>query len=532
MDDVKNQALTIRGLVIGLVGSVVITASSMYVALRMGALPWPTIFVAVVSLTALRWAKNSTLQEINVTHTAMSAGAMVAGGLAFTIPGIWILDSDASVGIWPILSVTLFGTLLGVLFTHLHRKHYIETKPLPYPMGTAAFNTLTVGDAGGKQAVKLFGSMGISAVFTALRDRFMIIPPVFMTRMPGANTPPFGMWLSPMAVGIGYIVGPLYTGVWFLGAVVGFYLIIPFGIALGFFPDGGAADLFRQNLGIGLMVGTGAGIFIMGLYRYVRKSWENRSRSSFVPRLRAPFWIASAIVIILAITTSLTLLHAILLILGIWITTSMAALLTGETGINPMEIFGIIVLLGIQIIQRPDVITSFMIAGMVAVACGLTGDVMNDLKAGHMLGTPSKSQIIAETAGGVLGAVVAVAVLFIMKEAFGTFGTQELPAPQAAAVSAMVGGLADPLAFFIGLALGIFLYLVKVPATTLGLGVYLPIVISSIVFLGGLFRFISDIVVPGVKKEAFQRDGGIVASGFLGGEGITGVILAIVSIFS
>ncbi len=518
-----------RGLIIGLFGSVIITSSSMYVALRMGALPWPTIFVAVLSLTILRWFKNSSLQEMNVTHTVMSAGAMVAGGLAFTIPGIWMLQPDAQVGFWPILSVTLFGALLGTLFTFLHRRHYIETNPLPYPMGTAAYDTLTIGDAGGKQAVKLFSAMGASAVFTALRDRFMIIPAAWVTRLPGAHTPSFGMWLSPMAAGIGFIVGPLYTGVWFLGAVLGYYLLVPIGITAGWFGDAAAADLFRSNLGIGLMVGTGVGIFIKGLISFI-KAQRERTRTPL--RFNRLFWAGAVIALLIWITTPVTFFQMVLLVIGVWITTSMAALLTGQTGINPMEIFGILVLLGIQIIQRPDMITSFMIAGIAAVACGLTGDVMNDLKAGSRLGTPYRQQIIAEGAGGILGAAIAVVVLFVMKEAFGGFGTPELPAPQAAAVSAMVGGLGHPTAFSIGLLGGIALYLLKIPATTFGLGVYLPITISSIVFLGGLIRFINDIFIPVGKRSKYQQDGGIIASGFLGGEGITGVVLAIISIFS
>ena len=92
-----NRHLTLRGLIVGLLGLVVITASSMYVALRMGALPWPTIFVTVVSMAALSKARNSSLQEINVTHTIMSSGAMVAGGLAFTLPGLWMKIGRAHV---------------------------------------------------------------------------------------------------------------------------------------------------------------------------------------------------------------------------------------------------------------------------------------------------------------------------------------------------------------------------------------------------------------------------------------------------
>ena len=80
-----GEQLTLRGLLMGVLGSVVITTSSVYVALRMGALPWPTIFVAVLSMALLKGMGRTNVNEINVTHTAMSAGGMVAGELAFTL---------------------------------------------------------------------------------------------------------------------------------------------------------------------------------------------------------------------------------------------------------------------------------------------------------------------------------------------------------------------------------------------------------------------------------------------------------------
>ena len=99
MDSVKGQ-LTLRGIVIGCVGCAIITAASVYTALKMGALPWPIVFAAIISLFFLKALGHgkASLNEANVTHTVMSAGAMVAGGLAFTIPGIWMLGYADEVG--------------------------------------------------------------------------------------------------------------------------------------------------------------------------------------------------------------------------------------------------------------------------------------------------------------------------------------------------------------------------------------------------------------------------------------------------
>lgn len=521
--------LSLRSLIIGLLGSLVITSSSMYVALRMGALPWPTLFAAVLSMAVLKRWGNATLTEINVTHTAMSSGAMVAGGIAFTLPGLWMLYPEAQIPAVQLIALAVAGALLGAVFTNTHRKTYINEQELPFPMGTAAYNTLKIGDAGGKQAVWLFSSMGASAVFTAFRDGLKLIPGAFTAKLPIKHAAPLSFWLSPMAAGIGFIIGPLYTGVWVLGAVLGYYLLIPIGMQASWFSDAGSADGFRQLLGIGLMVGTGVGIFLKAVYQALKNKHVKRSRPADIKLL---IIISAAVVLLLWALTDITIIQLILAIFGIWLTTSMAAMLTGQTAINPMEIFGILVLLGITLIQKPGPVAAFMLAGLTAVACGLTGDVMNDFKSGRLLGTNPHAQLLAETAGALLGAVVSIIVLLAMKSSFGGFGTEALPAPQAAAVSQMVSGIANVPAFLIGMSAGIILFLAGLPSSTLGLGVYLPVSISSIVFLGGLVRWIlARSTRSKEKKERMVHSGSIVASGFLGGEGITGVLMAILSIF-
>lgn len=133
-----NRQLTLRRIIIGAMGSAVMTASSTYVALRLGALPWPTVFVAILSLSVLRLLGHTNINEVNVTHTAMSAGGLVAGGFAFTVPAIWMLNPTAQESIWRLLSISLCGALLGLAFTAMIRPYFIEGERLPYPMGIAA----------------------------------------------------------------------------------------------------------------------------------------------------------------------------------------------------------------------------------------------------------------------------------------------------------------------------------------------------------------------------------------------------------
>ena len=526
-----NRHLTLRGMIVGILGLVVITASSMYVALRMGALPWPTIFVTVVSLAALSKAKNSSLQEINVTHTIMSSGAMVAGGLAFTLPGLWMIAPDASFSTLRLIVLTVVGAILGTLFSAIFRKKLIVDEQLPYPMGLASFNTLQASAKGGHGARTLFASMGGSVIFTALRDGLGKIPAMLTLFKGTALFPAFSIWVSPMAMGIGAIIGPLFALIWFGGAILGYYLLIPVGLGAGLFASMAEADIFRSNLGIGLMIGTGLGVFIKAIMSKVRQSRAKTEGRQMSARNRSMILIVLAFaIILLAVGTDISVTEAVIVIVGIYLTTYLSGMLTGQTGINPMEIFGILVLLVVQLFTHPSLIASFSIAAVTAVACGLTGDVMNDLKSGYLLGTDPRQQILGEGIGGVIGAVLSVFVLLIMKASFGGFGTAELPAPQAAAVAAMVGGLSHVPAFITGCAIGIILYLSKLPSATLGLGVYLPVYISSIMGLGAVLSLaIKKIFSKKYSKERLGEESGLVASGLLGGEGITGVVIAIIS---
>lgn len=536
-----NQ-LSLRSLLIGMLGSCIITASSMYVALRMSALPWPTIFVAVLSMALLKALGKTTLNEINITQTAMSAGAMVAGGLAFTLPGLWITGewkdfAISSAHFWQVLGIALAGMLLGTLLTWFLRIKFIADEELPYPIGAAAAETIVTGDSGGRKSAVLFGTMGFSAVFTYLRDSLGWIPGSLSSSWLYARNLYIGIWVSPMAAGIGYMIGTLYTGVWFIGAMLSYLIIIPIGPYLGLFSSTEAAVSFKNTAGIGLMVGTGVGILIAYIVSLAKKitvsgSLHKSGQSNNANRVKItgkPLTIASVLAaFVLSVACGLGPVPSILLIAGVSAASAMAATITGQTGINPMEIFGIIVLLFIRLIVNVDTTGAFFIAACVAVASGYAGDLLNDYKAGHMLGTNPVAQLVSQVAGGVIGTAVAAAAMFAIIGQFGGVGPDKgLPAGQAFAVSQMINGIGHPMVFGVAAAIGALFYLLRVPSMTLGIGMYLPFEISSIVFLGGLIRFIVD----HVQKKSVDT-GNIAASGLLGGEGITGVSVAILKMIT
>lgn len=525
----KGQ-LTVRGMVIGCLGVIVITTSSMFIALKLSSLPWPIIFVALVSMFCLKLLGNTNLKEINVTQTAMSAGAMVAGGLAFTIPGIWMLDSGAEVSWVKLLLLTLGGVILGLIFTALFKTHFINRTEHHYPMGEACAETLEAGDEGGKKAGVLFITMAAAGVFTFIRDWFGKIPAVLLNQKMMAYGSVAGIYVSPMLVGIGYIIGPVAIAVWFGGAVIADFGILLGGTEIGLW-DAAYAATVKSSLGIGLMVGTGIGIICKNILPKSKQIFGGMFLKQYAGDAIVPMRWAPIVMIILAFVFTIWLdmgvIPSIITIIGVWITTAMSAECVGMTGINPMEIFGIIVLIAAKAVSSIGGTEAFFVAAIVAVACGLCGDVMNDFKAGDLLETNSKAQWVAEVIGGLLGAVVAVGVLMVVVTAYGTdcFGGQLFPAAQAGAVAAMVGGISNMPAFLIGLGAAFILYLIGFPVMTLGLGVYLPFYLSGTAFIGGMLRLITDKLFPKFEEKNL---GTIIASGLLGGEGIAGVIIALI----
>ena len=227
-----------------------------------------------------------------------------------------------------------------------------------------------------------------------------------------------------------------------------------------------------------------------------------------------------------------------------WVTCAMAAQSVGQTGIDPMEIFGLIVLLAIAAFSDTPLVQLFFVAAVIAIACGLAGDVMNDFKAGHVLGTDPKAQWLGQAIGGVLGAVVASAVMMVIAaaygpEAFGADGT--FIATQASVVATMVTGIPNVAAFAIGLAAGVALYFAKAPVMMLGLGIYLPFYMSATAALGMVAKLVYDAM--GRRRRAaldeeqaaraarrHDESGTVMASGLLGGESIVGVLVALASV--
>ena len=539
-ETIESQRITVRSVVIGVLGCIVLTAVSMYTALKLGALPWPIVFAAIISLLFLRLCGSRDLHEANIAHTMMTAGSMIAGGLAFTIPGILILGVG-EVTIWQLLLVSFAGTLLGLAGTLVFRRRFVDVEPMEYPIGEAAARTLIGSNAGGKTAAAVFVPMVLAAIYAWIRDRLGKLPAVFFMKgqFPGVA---FGLYNSPMMVAVGFLMGAAPMLVWFLGALIGDFGLVWGASQLGIW-DIATGSGIKSSLGMGLMIGGGLAIIAKVLIDRLRKkgvssSGKSPDASAFSSGIANP---KTATAIVLGMTAlafvcclclKLGVVASLVIIVLVWVTSVMSIICVGHTGIDPMEVFGLIVMLAAAALSRIPVMAMFFVAAIIAVSCGLVGDVMNDFHAGRVLSTSPRNQYIAQAVGALIGAVVAALTMYLLMQAYGadSFGVgKTFIATQASTVALLVSGIPNVWAFVVGLVLGIGLYFVKVPTVMLGLGVYLPFLMSLAAGLGGLLRLVFDLAIK--RKSPEQKDAAntnlvLVSSGILGGESICGVIIA------
>ena len=550
--------ISAAGILIGCIGCVIITASSVYTALKMGALPWPTIFTSITALVLLRAAGRTSLNEANVTQIIMSAGSMVAGGLAFTIPGVWMLGLGAELSWVEIGGVALAGTLLGLVCTALIRRRFVEESDLEYPIGTAAAETLMASRAGGATGKRLFGSMAAAGIWCALRDLAGVIPAMIgALPIPGVA---FGIYNSPMLLSVGFLVGGAAVAFWLAGGLIANFGIIVGGSAAGLWDVANAQGIV-SSLGMGLMMGSGIGVVVRDILPAAFRSAHNGRRDD--DRANAParafgkldrsvlaLLVAAAALLVCLVLGLSPIACAVVVVLA-FVTTIMSAQSVGQTGIDPMEIFGLIVLLVIAALGESDQVRLFFVAGVVAVACGLAGDVMSDFKTGKIIGTDPRAMWIGQAIGALIGCAVSVAVMCALLNAYGAdaFGPGKLfVSAQASVVATMVSGIPSVSAFALGLVAGVALYCLGIPSMMLGLGVYLPFYMTLSASLGAAVKIAYDRVASirnaransdattnantGTDETSHEETGIIVASGVLGGESIVGVIIALASVAS
>ena len=532
MTEEKKLNITFPAVFIGIVGAILVSASSFYIVLKFGALPWPTIMVTLLSMITLKFFKRTDNKEITITHTIMSAGSMVAGGVAFTVPAYIILGGKLSDINQYLLCITiLVGSIAGSFLSYIFRSKLIEEEKLEFPIGEAAYNLVKSGENMENIRYVAFGTL-FSSIIALFRDfSFSKGKPPFIPALLSLKNGLLSLYVSPLLVGIGYVLGFVNTFVWFLGGAV----IVFIGEPLAKIFELNDFAIMKNSFGMGFMIGIGIAVILKIIFS--NKSKNEKNNQNIFKKLSF-LSIFSMIVIILIYKLSIFL--ALVLILISILCTIIAGYSTGKTGVNPMEIYAIITILlisflnkilnglnifGIKFSADLTTLTLFLLACIIAVACGLSGDILNDFKSGYRMNVNPKDQLVGELIGSIVSSFVITFLFFVFFRIYKNIGPVEntdLIALQASIVATVINGIPFLGIFFAGLIFGMVLSLLNLPVLTFGIGIYVPFYLTSTVFLGGLISYFAN-----RHSKKLHSNLLLLSNGLMSGEAIVGVILSV-----
>jgi len=602
--------ITVRGLVLGIVLAVLLAASSTFVGLKIARTIAGSIPAALISMMVLRRFKNSNILENNMVQTIASAGEIVAAGVIFTLPALILMGYWQAFDYLQTVMITIIGGVIGVLFSVPLRRNMVVKENLPYPEGLATAEVLKAGENNeGSTRILLAGSF-FAILVSFLQTGFKIAGEQiqFWTKV-GSTAFGGSLMFSPVLLGAGYIVGIRGLIAFVVGGMITWGIGIPLLVHLNGLPDVpdlGAALASVQKahfryVGVGVLAVGGLWCVIT----MVKHIWSAISSSfaamkmqggefSVTPRterdipFRYVLWgivgisIPTFILFLtlmqnanLGITESLfwvVVLFATLfsLVVG-FVCAAIAAYVVGIVGTTSLPVSGITIaaiisfatlllgLLGTQIdfsvnvdlaLKAAAIVIIF--AAVICIAASVSGDNMQDLKAGQLVGaTPWKQQLML-----IVGTIASAMVIpFILQTTFEAYGigdvlprvgmnpSQALPAPQATLMATIAkgffGGRLPWTEIFWGAGLAVVAIVVdeylqkmrtgyRFPPLLFALGIYLPFGYVTAFFVGGLVNYLVSRKISAKATHTETDNFGILfASGIIAGEAILGAVLTI-----
>ncbi len=570
---------TVTSIVMGIILAVVFGAANAYLGLRVGMTVSASIPAAVIAMGVIRvvMRKNSIL-ESNIVQTTGSAGESLAAGAIFTLPALYLWAAEGKMDKPNLIEITLIallGGLLGVFFMVPLRNALIvkEHGNLPYPEGTACAEVLLAGEEGGSNASTVFAGMGFAAFFKLIIDGLKAVPGEISFRIKGFAGE-IGTQIYPAVMSVGYICGPRISSYMFAGGILSWLVLIPmivlFGETLTLYPgDAPIGEMFAEG-GAGAIWGTyiryiGAGALAAGgiislikslplIVRTFKDSLKSMAGGSNVGSDRTNQSLSMKLVLIaIAILTLLVWLvpaipvsllgAAIVVIFGFFFATVSSRMvgLVGSSN-NPVSGMAIATLLIATVILKLTGDTgahgmraAIAIGSIICIVAAISGDTSQDLKTGYLLGATPKKQQIGEIIGVVAAALAIGGTLNLLDSAWG-FGGDELAAPQATLMKMIIEGVMDgnlPWGLvFIGVFIAIVVEIIGIPVLPFAIGVYLPVQLNACIMVGGLVRLAVDKMKKDEEeKKRITNDGILFCSGMIAGEGLVGILLALLAVF-
>ncbi len=574
----------------GLVMAVFFSAAAAYSGLKIGQVFEAAIPIAIlaVGLSTAFKKKGALGQNVIIQSIGACSGVIVAGAI-FTIPALYILDLPAN--FFQVFFASAIGGFLGILFLIPFRKYFVRDMHgiLPFPEATATTEILIAGEKGGSQAVVLVVSGLIGGLFDFTFSAFGWWSEVVSSRMIHYGEVLANRWkmvmkvdVSAMVFGLGYIVGLKYSAIIAAGSFLSWFVLIPLFYEVGHsltVPLGATAtklianmsaeEIFRnyvRQIGIG-------GIAMAGIIGIIRSSkiiggafslaYKEIFRSKSVAAETTVRWQPDFIILFVALLIFLTALlvfvffyggvvfnftHAIagLLIVMIvsFLFTTVAANATAIVGTNPVSgmtlmtlILSSFVLVQIGLTGASGMVSALIIGGVVCTALSVAGGFITDLKIGYWIGSTPKKQETWKFLGVMVSAATVGGVILVLNKSFGFKGEHAMVAPQANAMAAVIQPLMSNVSapwvlYAVGAVIALILTMVKIPPLAFALGMYIPQELNTPLVFGGLVAWW---VTTRSKNEKlnnarFSR-GTLIASGFIAGGSLFGVLSAFMKFF-
>jgi putative OPT family oligopeptide transporter len=557
------------------------------------AIPLAVVSVAILRMLTPIFGK-STILECNISQTTGSASSSLASGIIFTIPALFIWGYNVPLWQMTLLAMCggVLGVLFMIpLRSFLIVK---EHQNLPYPEGTASAEVLIAATGGGGASAKsVFKGLGIGALYKGFISLLYLWPSRVQINLPLIKKAVVGVSTTPALLGVGYILGRRIGAIMVGGGLISWVILIPviawkFGNAeiwpttleylrskgldpsittIGMLSPKEIWEGYIRIIGAGAVAAAGIITVIKSIPTMVKslrigvKELRTSAASLDQGKLRTErdlsikYVLLGVSVIVLLITFApgiighnttmlMRFMSALAIAVFAFCFVTVSSRIVGMIGVssNPTSGMAIVTLLGtgiiFQILGWTDLtgkITALTIGTIVCISASIAGDISQDLKTGFLVGATPRKQQISEVIGAIGSAFFVCLAVYYLGRAYG-FGTEELPAPQATLMKTVLDGVLDANLRWdlvgIGAAFSVIVFLLKIPPLPFAVGVYLPLYSMTPVFIGGLLRHMVDKWHGGKEEDAEKgRDQGILlGSGFIAGEGLMGVVIAVIAV--
>lgn len=578
---------TFRAILLGIILAVVLAAANAYLGLKVGMTVSASIPAAVLSFAILRWFAKVHIRENNLVQTAASAGESLAAGMIFTLPALILLNAWQQFDYLQGTLLITLGGILGVLIAVPLRHALLNHEDLRFPEGVATARVLQAGAQQSASIRFLVVASLLAAAIKFLQSGLGVIASAWQgVTQVQRGIMGFGIELSPALIAVGYIVGLRVAvlmvggGLMIWGIAMPVYSNIYPGAVFSISVDT-SFSLWSSKLrfiGVGAMLMGGLWVLLVtlkpvwhSLYRVARQATTKDQDDRTFSMRTALIW-----VLILAVPITIVqywLVDDVLLamvgvgfaLIASFLFSAVAAYMAGLMGSSNNPISGVTIatifisawlvylISGGRDTFAQDQLAQISAAGLtifigatVCCAAAISGDTMQDLKAGQLVGATPRYQTWMQLLGVAAAGIILIPVLELLYQAYGIAGhlpradmdpAQALAAPQASLMqSVALGVFSQQLEWsliLVGVMVAVIIILldsylryrsaaIRIPVMAVAVGMYLPLSLTVPIFLGGFVHYLQ------ARRHQPMNDSAILfASGLIAGEALVGVLLAI-----